>query len=154
MPCLSHLSGNSYFCCVPACVIDSVVSVAPDLGYAKPCNMRSRRRCFMFTVSPARSSVRAKIVCTASRGTLKSVLTLKRHVAMPSFQSLCVNDKSSAVRAKTSKMRPRYSHDGIASSRGKLSSMRAMPLLSVIPFQRSLPAQSRTLIAAFAIGLA
>jgi hypothetical protein len=55
-----------------------------------------RSRCFIDTVSPARSSVRSKIVWARSSGmALRLVGTLKRQGSMPLCQSLQVKARSS-----------------------------------------------------------
>ena len=67
-------------------------------GRPKPLAVSVRSRCFIDTVSPARTSVRSSTVWARSSGWASLLVgTLKRHGSMPRCQSLQVNAMSAAV---------------------------------------------------------
>ena len=95
-----QLSGRVYSCPLPTCWITSWAG--NTLGSAKPgppAPVWARSRCFIDTVSPARSRVRSNTVwATRSGRASRLVGTLKRQASMP----FCQLDQVKAMSAAPS----------------------------------------------------
>jgi hypothetical protein len=95
---LRHASGWVNCWPLPTWVMTSVSGRA--VGKAKPWRVSARSTCFIDTVSPARSSVRSKMVWARSSGRASVLVgTLKRQGSMPRCQSLQVKAMSSTPSA-------------------------------------------------------
>ena len=148
---LRHVTGCVYCWPLPVCVS---TSVSGNLGgRPKPALVCVRRMCFIDTVSPARSSVRSKIVWAMASGSgCRLVGTLKRHGSMPRCQSLHVKARSSTpfssfARALTKYAPPPYSPSSLSEqvgASGETPLSVAMPFASVVPLATSLPSQPDT----------
>ena len=80
-----QVSGCVYSCPLPTWVMTRVSGFLP--GRPKPARVSVRIRCFIDTVSPARSSVRSNTVWARTSGcTAMLVGTLKRQGSMPRCQ--------------------------------------------------------------------
>ena len=108
----------------------------------------------MPTVSPARSSVRSKMVCAAAAPELEPVRRLNCHGWMPSFHDDRTNAASAPWRALTISRAGKCRQAGNASSRGSATAIGAAPSAPVFPSHRTRPRQSRTATAAPATGRA
>ena len=78
------------------CVMMTFSGRVSVLARAKPCALASRTKCFIDTVSPARSKLRSNTVWAKRSGPLLlAVGRLKRQASMPLFQPLKTKLRSS-----------------------------------------------------------
>ncbi|MCY1503882.1 hypothetical protein D9M68_380300 [compost metagenome] len=120
-------------------------------GRPKPLLVCVRSRLFIDTVSPARSSVRSKMVWAMPSGrTSRLVGTLKRQGSIPRCQSLQVKARSSTplsslARALTNQALVSYSFGPLQlGASGDTPLSITMPLASVVPVATALPSQLDT----------
>ena len=111
-----------------------------------------RAKCFMCTVSPARTKVRSKTVETRFGAVYEAVGRLKRHGEIPWLQSDIAKLWSSPRRAVTKKARRQGRHSGSEPVRGRVWFMRTTPSFPVLPSKYTLPSQSETATSAPATG--
>jgi hypothetical protein len=97
-----HCNGNTNSWPLPSCTIFTRVGSRSAARGASPREISARMKCFIDTVSPARSKVRSKTVETRISATgSRLVGTLKRHDSMPFCQLLKTKATSPALRAET-----------------------------------------------------
>ena len=158
-------SGQSSACScsspLPTWMSFSRVGRAVRGGSASPVLVCRRTKCFIDTVSPARSSVRSKTVCTRASGSGGAQAgglagTAKRQGSIPRIQPLKTKAMSTrpwASRWRAVTKRP-SSPPHEAARADRAPSTRARPWASVRPCHSRVPAQSCTATSAPATGRA
>ena len=159
-----HTSGCETSWPVPWCTIFTCSGNSFLLASRSPAEVSKRRKCFMATVSPARSKLRSNTLCArAESSRAEAVGRLKRHGSMPFCQSLKTKAVStlpwaSALRALTKNSpadsaSPSASRAQLPGGSSRLGT-RASPWASVRPSHRRAPLQSLMATSAPSTGLA
>ena len=149
VPRASNFTGRVIDWPLPTWVSVSLSGNAFAAGTANPLPVRVRTKCFIASVSPARSRLRSSTLCAMSGAQVSADGSAKRQDSMPSFHEVSVKVRSRSTRADTNQPPGQFLHDGAVP---RLFAMRARPCVSDAPVQTGLPSQVLTVTCAPATG--